>query len=75
MNNRAKHVYISDEEPKKHLKVTSERSRKPTMAREWRKLKEKKKSKGENDSEKKFEKIEVNFYTCILNTDRILIEY
>ena len=41
------------------------------MAREWRKLKEKKKSKGENDSDKKFEKIEVHFIIAFW----ILIDY
>ena len=38
-----------DEGGKKHLRLTTERSKKPTMAREWRKLNQKNKSRTETE--------------------------
>ena len=52
-----------DEGGKKHLRLTTERSKKPTMAREWRKLNQKNKSRTETEvvEKKKKEVMELVF--------------
>ena len=63
-----------DEGGKKHLRLTTERSKKPTMAREWRKLNQKNKSRTETEvvEKKKKEVMELVFLEASFSTTLII---